>query len=59
MPDYTARLGRDLQGVRIGLICELDEDAGMSPEVTQAIHNALDVLRQLGAEVRHVSIPLI
>jgi aspartyl-tRNA(Asn)/glutamyl-tRNA(Gln) amidotransferase subunit A len=59
VPDYTARLRRDLQGVRIGLIRELDEDAGMHPEVTQAIHNALEVLRQLGADVRAVSIPLV
>ncbi|HEY7496579.1 MAG TPA: amidase [Candidatus Tectomicrobia bacterium] len=59
VPDYTTRLGRDLQGVRIGLIRELDEDAGMHPEVTQAIHNALEVLRQLGADVCTVSIPLV
>ena len=44
--------GRDLQGIRIGLIRELDEDAGMHPEVKQAIHNAVEVLRQQGAEVR-------
>src|SRR4030095_2892923 len=59
VPDYTARLGRDLQGVRLGLIRELDEDAGMHPKVTQAIHNALEVLRQLGADVCAVSIPLV
>src|SRR5882724_7915823 len=59
VPDYTARFGRDLQGVRIGLIRELDEDAGMHPEVMQAIHTALEMLRQLGAEVRPVSIPLV
>src|SRR5215475_7839105 len=37
VPDYTARFGRGLRGVRIGLIRELDEDAGMHPEVKQAI----------------------
>jgi aspartyl-tRNA(Asn)/glutamyl-tRNA(Gln) amidotransferase subunit A len=59
VPDYTARFGRGLRGVRIGLIRELDEDAGMHPEVKQAIHNAVEVLRQQGAEVRQVSIPLV
>src|ERR671925_576308 len=59
VPDYTARFGRGLRGVRLGLIRELDEDAGMHPEVKQAIHNALEVLRQQGAEVREVSIPLV
>jgi aspartyl-tRNA(Asn)/glutamyl-tRNA(Gln) amidotransferase subunit A len=59
VPDYTARFGRDLQGIRIGLIRELDEDAGMHSEVRQAIHNALEVLRQQGAEVHEVSIPLV
>lgn len=59
VPDYTARLGRDMRGVRVGLIRELHEDAGMQPEVQQAISQALDVFRQQGAEVRDISIPLI
>src|SRR5712692_1986514 len=54
VPDYTAHYG-----VRVGLIRELDEDAGMHPEVKQAIHNALEVLRQQGAEVHEVSMPLV
>ena len=49
VPDYTARFWSSLQGVRVGLIRELDEDAGMHPEVKQAIHNAVEVLRQQGA----------
>jgi aspartyl-tRNA(Asn)/glutamyl-tRNA(Gln) amidotransferase subunit A len=59
VPDYTARFGRDLRGVRVGLIRELDEDAGMHAEVRQAVHSAVEVLRQQGAEVREVSIPLV
>jgi aspartyl-tRNA(Asn)/glutamyl-tRNA(Gln) amidotransferase subunit A len=59
VPDYTARFGRDLRGVRVGLIRELHEDTGMHAEVKQAIHNAVEVLRQQGAEVREVSIPLV
>lgn len=59
VPDYTADLGRDLRGVRVGLIRELHDDAGMHPEIKQAIEQAVEVLRQQGAEVRDVSIPLI
>src|SRR5215510_14047628 len=59
VPDYTAHFGRGLRGVRIGLIRELDEDAGMHPEVKQAIHKAVEMLRQQGAEVHEVSIPLV
>lgn len=59
VPDYTAHLGRDLRGLRCGLITELHEHSDMHPEVQQAVHKALEVLRQLGAEVRPVSIPLM
>ena len=59
VPDYTARFGRDLRGIRVGLIRELDEDAGMHAEVRQAMHNAVEVLRQQGAAVHEVSIPLV
>jgi aspartyl-tRNA(Asn)/glutamyl-tRNA(Gln) amidotransferase subunit A len=59
VPDYTASLGQSVRGVRIGLIRELHEHSDMHPEVQQAIARALDVFRELGAEVREVSIPLI
>lgn len=59
VPDYTASLGQSVRGVRIGLIRELHEHSDVHPEVQQAIARALDVFRELGAEVREVSIPLI
>jgi len=59
VPDYTARFGQGLRGVRVGLIRELHDDAGMHAEVKQVIAQAVEVLRQQGAEVRDVSIPLI
>jgi aspartyl-tRNA(Asn)/glutamyl-tRNA(Gln) amidotransferase subunit A len=58
VPDYTAQLGHELHGVRVGLIRELQEDADMHPEVRQAISEALTVFRELGARVQEVSIPL-
>jgi aspartyl-tRNA(Asn)/glutamyl-tRNA(Gln) amidotransferase subunit A len=45
--------------VRVGIIRELHDRTDVHPEVYQAINHAADVLRQQGAEVREVSIPLI
>jgi aspartyl-tRNA(Asn)/glutamyl-tRNA(Gln) amidotransferase subunit A len=59
VPDYTAPLGQSIRGMRIGLIRELQEHDDMHPEVRQAVYDALDVLRQLGAEVQEISIPLV
>jgi aspartyl-tRNA(Asn)/glutamyl-tRNA(Gln) amidotransferase subunit A len=59
VPDYTAPLGQSIRGVRIGLIRELQEHDEMHPEVRSAVSEALGVLRQLGAEVREISIPLV
>lgn len=58
VPDYTAQLGRGISEVRVGLIRELHEHDDLHPEVKQTIHNTLAVFKDLGAEVREVSIPL-
>ncbi|GIX48164.1 MAG: glutamyl-tRNA(Gln) amidotransferase subunit A [Candidatus Tectimicrobiota bacterium] len=59
VPAYRAELGRDCRGLRLGLIRELYAHADMHPEVRQALDAALAVLRDLGAEVQEVSIPLV
>jgi aspartyl-tRNA(Asn)/glutamyl-tRNA(Gln) amidotransferase subunit A len=59
VPDYTAQLGQPLRGIRVGLIRELHAHNDMHPEVRTAIDNALTVLREQGADVQEVSIPLI
>ena len=59
VPDYAARLGQGVRGVRVGLIRELHEQPDVHPEVKRAIETAVETLRGLGAEVRVVSIPLI
>ena len=59
VPDYTASLGQSIRGLRIGLIRELQEHDDIHPEVRQAVYDALGVLRQLGAEVQEISIPLV
>jgi aspartyl-tRNA(Asn)/glutamyl-tRNA(Gln) amidotransferase subunit A len=55
VPDYSAALGRDLKGVRVGTIRELGRD--ISAEVSEAFNGAMSTLRGLGAIVDEVSIP--
>jgi aspartyl-tRNA(Asn)/glutamyl-tRNA(Gln) amidotransferase subunit A len=59
VPHYAAQLGQSIGGMRVGVIRELYDHPDMHPEVKQAIHQALEVFRAQGAEVREVSIPLI
>ena len=59
VPDYTVQLSQPLRGIRVGIIRELHEHNDMHPEVRAAIDKALTVLREQGAEVQEVSIPLI
>ncbi len=59
VPDYTAQLGQSIQGMRVAVIRELFEHDDIHPEVKQAIETALQVFRDLGADVHEISIPLI
>jgi aspartyl-tRNA(Asn)/glutamyl-tRNA(Gln) amidotransferase subunit A len=56
VPDYTARLGKDLSGVRLGLAKEyvIEET---DPQVKAAINAAVKHLNSLGAEIVDVSLP--
>ncbi len=58
VPDYTASLGLGVRGLRVGYVRELYEDSGLHPEVKTAFEKALGVLRDLGAHVTEVSLPL-
>jgi aspartyl-tRNA(Asn)/glutamyl-tRNA(Gln) amidotransferase subunit A len=57
VPDYTAAMGRDLKGARIGVIRELND--GLSDDVSRSFNAALKQLAALGATVEEVSIPSI
>tara|TARA_B100000315_G_scaffold124183_1_gene114158 strand:+ start:86 stop:1510 length:1425 start_codon:yes stop_codon:yes gene_type:complete len=59
VPDYTATLDTGVRGLRVGLIRELHESEDMHPEVKQAVEKSMEVFRDLGAQVREVSIPLV
>jgi aspartyl-tRNA(Asn)/glutamyl-tRNA(Gln) amidotransferase subunit A len=54
--DYLAPLDRDIRGVKIGVPRAYFFD-GIDAEVAQAFEGALTTLRELGAEVRDVTIP--
>jgi aspartyl-tRNA(Asn)/glutamyl-tRNA(Gln) amidotransferase subunit A len=54
--DYTAQLGRDVRGLRIGVVRNYFFE-GVDPEVERAFEEAMATLRRLGADVRDVQIP--
>jgi aspartyl-tRNA(Asn)/glutamyl-tRNA(Gln) amidotransferase subunit A len=56
VPDYTAALGHDLRGVRLGLPKEYMIE-GIEPQVKSAIAAAIAQLETLGAEIVDVSLP--
>jgi len=56
VPDFTANLGQDIKGLRIGIPQEYLID-GMDPEVEAAIREAIKQLESLGAIPVEVSLP--
>ena len=56
LSDYTASLGNDLRGVRLGVPKEYMIE-GIDPHVRAAINDAAKQLSSLGAEIVEVSLP--
>ncbi len=56
VPDYSAELNRDLQGLKIGLPKEYFSE-GLDDAVARVIEAAIDEYRKLGAEVVEISLP--
>jgi aspartyl-tRNA(Asn)/glutamyl-tRNA(Gln) amidotransferase subunit A len=56
VPDYAARLGNDLRGVRLGVPKEYMIE-GIDPQVKAAIDAAVKQMNSLGAEIVDVSLP--
>jgi len=56
VPDYLATLKDGVQGKKIGLPKEYFIE-GLDPEVKDAVYQAIDTYRQLGAEIVEVSLP--
>ena len=57
VPDYTRALSSDLAGLRVG-VPEEYFIGGIEPGVEEAIRSAVEVLRDLGAEIRETSLAL-
>jgi amidase len=55
---YTQALGRDLRGVRLGILREGFRLPGAEPDVDAAVSRAIQVLVGLGAQVEEVSVPV-
>ncbi len=55
-PDYTQALRREIKGLRLGIPKEYFI-AGMNPEVEQAVHKAVSVFEDLGAQCLEISLP--
>jgi aspartyl-tRNA(Asn)/glutamyl-tRNA(Gln) amidotransferase subunit A len=55
VPDYVTLLGANLRGVRLGIPQEYFVE-GMQPEVERAVREAIEVAKELGAEVKPVSL---
>jgi aspartyl-tRNA(Asn)/glutamyl-tRNA(Gln) amidotransferase subunit A len=56
VPDYTASLGRDIKGLKIGIPKEYFVE-GMDPQVKSIIEEAISKLKSLGAVSNQVSLP--
>ncbi len=56
VPDYVAGLEASLKGRTLGVPKEYF-DAGLDADYAAAIETAMDVYRQMGAEIREVSLP--
>ncbi|MBW4697043.1 MAG: Asp-tRNA(Asn)/Glu-tRNA(Gln) amidotransferase subunit GatA [Aphanocapsa lilacina HA4352-LM1] len=56
VPDYRQALVSDLKGVKVGFIKEFFAE-GLDPDVADAVFEAIEVMRDLGAQIQEVSCP--
>ncbi|MEP6821570.1 MAG: Asp-tRNA(Asn)/Glu-tRNA(Gln) amidotransferase subunit GatA [Chthoniobacterales bacterium] len=54
--DFTARLGADIRGLRLGVVKEFASQ-GVAPEVAESVRRAIEHFSSLGAEIVEVSLP--
>jgi aspartyl-tRNA(Asn)/glutamyl-tRNA(Gln) amidotransferase subunit A len=56
-PSATSAIGRGVEGLRVGVVSELVDADGLSPEVVAATREAADALAAGGAKVDEVAVP--
>jgi aspartyl-tRNA(Asn)/glutamyl-tRNA(Gln) amidotransferase subunit A len=55
VPDYSAAIGKDIRGIRVGVVSHFwTEDLPAAPEMRDGMVVAIEILEQLGANVRDV-----
>ena len=59
VPNYQEGLTQSMKGLRIAKIRELCDNEDIDSDVRASIENSLNVFKDLGAEIKEVSIPLI
>lgn len=57
VPDYSAALGQDVRGMRVGLPREFFDTEGLDADVRRLVMEQVDRLRDGGAEIVDVSLP--
>jgi aspartyl-tRNA(Asn)/glutamyl-tRNA(Gln) amidotransferase subunit A len=58
VPNYLASINQPVEGLKIGVITELD-GKGMQPEVAESFQKAVETFEKLGATIVPISIPSI
>jgi amidase len=58
LPDYVGALGKDVKGLKVGLLAEGFGLPGAVAEVEDTVNQAIGVLKSLGATLKPVSVPL-
>ncbi len=59
VPDFTAALEGDIRGLKVGVVVERVHTDDVMPEVRDAVLEGIEVLREQGAEVTEISLPMI
>ena len=59
VPDYAAALDGNIKGLRVGILKEPMGAVHLDTEVREATLTAIDVIKELGASVHEVSIPML
>lgn len=57
VPAWSQNLNADMRGIKIGLMKEYMTD-GLHADVKKAVENSVDTLKQMGAEIVEISVPM-
>ncbi len=58
MPDFSAKLGQELRGLKMGIPANYYFDI-IDPEVERTVRQAISALQALGVEAREISLPMM